>query len=297
MASGGTSRKGSAGAVEQNGVEKRTKLVKTAKEIAGSVNETRTAAPCSVSDIQSSIEEDANDAVKKFLPAKIVALDKLCTEFSERLEVIRRDQQKLIPSSQAFGEYAKARSDHLKAIRSIGSQESTPNGNSKKRRLSNQGLECTGSPVPPDVPMNEGIFTILKDLTNEVLSAIELLGKVKTWIQLKIPKIETGNNFGVAVQEECVGELHRVEDAGFTVLESTTKYHQRRARLSHKLTKHPLLHDYRQAMLECDDVECDMIKLTIIDLRNSLFVLHDMLAKNFEKILKPRSENSSVMMY
>ena len=37
--------------------------------------------------------------------------------------------------------------------------------------------------------------------------ASSMLGKVKLWIQLMVPRIEDGNNFGVAVQEECSGEV------------------------------------------------------------------------------------------
>ena len=53
--------------------------------------------------------------------------------------------------------------------------------------------------------------------------AMEILSTMKMWIQLNIPRIEDGNNFRVGVQEECITELSRVEDACFTVLESMSK--------------------------------------------------------------------------
>jgi len=107
--------------------------------------------------------------------------------------------------------------------------------------------------------------------------------------------VEDGNNFGVEVQEECVSELHRVEDTGFTVLESTSKYHQIRAQLCHKMTKHSTLEDYREACLEYDRVQVEIIKLTVMDMCHNLYMLHDMLTKNLDKIIKPRTENSHGM--
>ncbi len=43
------------------------------------------------------------------------------------------------------------------------------------------------------------------------MELVEMLNTVKIWIQLNIPKIEDGNNFGVSIQEETVSELGRAE--------------------------------------------------------------------------------------
>ncbi len=48
-------------------------------------------------------------------------------------------------------------------------------------------------------------------LKKEVMELVEMLNTVKIWIQLNIPKIEDGNNFGVSIQEETVSELGRAE--------------------------------------------------------------------------------------
>jgi hypothetical protein len=72
---------------------------------------------------------------------------------------------------------------------------------------------------------------LLALLKREVLDLIEDMGTMKLWIQLNIPRIEDGNNFGVSIQEETVSELSRAEDAGFAVLESMTKYFFSRAKL------------------------------------------------------------------
>ncbi len=55
------------------------------------------------------------------------------------------------------------------------------------------------------------------------------------WIQLNIPRIEDGNNFGVSIQEETLNEISRVEDPGYATLENLTKYYATRGKLVSKV--------------------------------------------------------------
>ena len=94
-----------------------------------------------------------------------------------------------------------------------------------------------------------------------------MLGTVKIWIQLNIPRIEDGNNFGVSIQEETVSELSRAEDSGFAVLESMAKYYVMRAKLVSRVCflfvsvnsdieqvmKYPSVQDYIQSVIEMDE--------------------------------------------
>ena len=78
-----------------------------------------------------------------------------------------------------------------------------------------------------------------------------LIFRCQVWIQLNIPRIEGGDNFGVEIQvrfefldklqlltifqEETVGELGRAEDNAFSLLEQMTKYYVSRAKLVSKV--------------------------------------------------------------
>lgn len=79
----------------------------------------------------------------------------------------------------------------------------------------------------------------------EALELIEMISTVKLWIQLNIPRIEDGNNFGVAIQEEAIQELCRVEDVAFSLCDGI-KYHTTRAKLISKVIKYPNVEDYTQ---------------------------------------------------
>lgn len=48
--------------------------------------------------------------------------------------------------------------------------------------------------------------------------------QVKMWVQLLIPRIEDGNNFGVSIQEETVAELRTVEGEAASYLDQISRY-------------------------------------------------------------------------
>ncbi|CAM9683840.1 unnamed protein product [Heterosigma akashiwo] len=74
------------------------------------------------------------------------------------------------------------------------------------------------------------------------------------------------------------------------------KYFQTRAKLVTKILRHPNIMDFRQAVLECDEMEYVNLKITALDLRNNYIIMYDLLHKNLERILKPRSSAGQEMM-
>ena len=57
---------------------------------------------------------------------------------------------------------------------------------------------------------NEKTGVLLQHVLPEIKDVTEKLNLVTTWLQLQIPQIEEGNNFGVAVQKvfELITALH-----------------------------------------------------------------------------------------
>ncbi|KAM5235655.1 proteasome activator complex subunit 1 isoform 2-T2 [Ctenodactylus gundi] len=138
-----------------------------------------------------------------------------------------------------------------------------------------------GPPCGP-VSCNEKIVLLLQRLKPEIKDVIEQLNLVTTWLQLQIPRIEDGNNFGVAVQLE-----------GFHT--QISKYFSERGDAVTKAAKQPHVGDYRQLVHELDEAEYRDIRLMVMEIRNAYAVLYDIILKNFEKLKKPRGETKGMI--
>ncbi|KAK9170998.1 Proteasome activator pa28 beta subunit family protein [Cryptosporidium meleagridis] len=147
------------------------------------------------------------------------------------------------------------------------------------------------------VHSNLQIKELVAYVKQEVSELIEMVSSIKLWVQLNIPQIQDGNNFGVGIQEETIQELGRVEDATFSLYESVCKYYSERARLSSKIIKHPNVEDYLEAVRELDERYWVSLRCSIADMRNNYAWLHDLLTKNWEKLSKPRNSEGASMVY
>jgi hypothetical protein len=159
----------------------------------------------------------------------------------------------------------------------------------KRRRVADDIYAITAKKIAP-VPTNRHIDGLLGRLKDEVKEFVTRTSVLKMWVQLLIPKIEDGNNFGVGIQEEAMGEISRAEDGVYMLLEGVIKYHERRAKLITLIVKHPYVDDYRRALQELDRKEFDNVRLSFRDLRDQCLTLYDFLTKNEDKIKKPRGD-------
>ncbi|VDK71971.1 unnamed protein product [Cylicostephanus goldi] len=130
------------------------------------------------------------------------------------------------------------------------------------------------------------------------------------WITLLIPRIEDGNNFGVSIQEETLGEVRNVESEAASFLDQMSRYFTSRAKLLTKIAKYPHVDDYRRAILDMDEKQfiniryiflliflCDSARsrLVVLEMRNHFSTLYDIITKNIEKIKKPRNSNMDML--
>ncbi|VVC46510.1 Hypothetical protein CINCED_3A006103 [Cinara cedri] len=65
------------------------------------------------------------------------------------------------------------------------------------------------------------MFNIVKPYMRQLLEDTNAL---KMWVSLLIPKIEDGNNFGVAVQEDTLAQIQHVEAEVASYLEQEFQY-------------------------------------------------------------------------
>ncbi|EZG54456.1 proteasome activator complex subunit 3 [Gregarina niphandrodes] len=144
---------------------------------------------------------------------------------------------------------------------------------------------------------NSVIMKRIERMKTESAELLELVASVKLWIQLNIPRIEDGNNFGVAIQEDVIHELSRVEEAAFNLRDSASKYFLQRAKLITKIIKYPNVEDYRNTLKELDEKQWFQMKVTDMDTRNNYAIIYDMLYKNWHKVVRPRTTDGSMMVY
>ena len=69
---------------------------------------------------------------------------------------------------------------------------------SKKRKIADEDTPTQS--ILNDHKLNEDVVTLLNDVKAEILNAVEIFQNLKLWVQLHVPRIEDGNNFGVSVQ-------------------------------------------------------------------------------------------------
>uniref|UniRef100_A0A3B4CXM4 Proteasome activator complex subunit 3 n=1 Tax=Pygocentrus nattereri TaxID=42514 RepID=A0A3B4CXM4_PYGNA len=142
---------------------------------------------------------------------------------------------------------------------------------------------------------NGKLVDLIERVKPEIRTLIEKCNTVKMWVQLLIPRIEDGNNFGVSIQEETVAELRTVEGEAASYLDQISRYYITRAKLVSKVAKYPHVEDYRRTVTEIDEKEYISLKIIVSELRNQYVTLHDMILKNIEKIKRPRSSNTDAL--
>lgn len=234
------------------------------------------------------ITSEAEDLVANFFPKKLLELDQFLKDPSiniTELKEIHSEINLAVPDPILFSNLH----DGLEAQ------------NAKKRKLEDGSGDdmVTGTKVfvMPGGMMksNANLVDLIEKVKPEIRTLIEKCNTVKMWVQLLIPRIEDGNNFGVSIQEETVAELRTVEGEAASYLDQISRYYITRAKLVSKIAKYPHVEDYRRTVTEIDEKEYISLKIIVSELRNQYVTLHDMILKNIEKIKRPRSSNADAL--
>ncbi|XP_026180475.1 proteasome activator complex subunit 3-like isoform X1 [Mastacembelus armatus] len=121
---------------------------------------------------------------------------------------------------------------------------------------------------------NNRLVELIERVQPEIRMLIEKCNTVKMWVQLLIPRIEDGKNFGVSIQEETVTELRTVESEAASYLDQISRYYITRAKFISKIAKYPHV-DYRRTLSEIDEKEYISLKIFVSELRNQYVTLHE----------------------
>lgn len=225
-------------------------------------------------DFHEDVRREAEDSVKNFFPDRVFELDKLL-----KSDMFSKDSMDRVHKGVTMPVHKNDTHNDVETSH-------------KKRKLS-EGHETKHlQGHQTHIPCNKYILQVIEVLKPKIQTLMEKCNTVKMWIQLLIPRIEDGNNFGVSIQEETLSEVQRIEGEAATFLDQISRYYITRGKIVSKIIKYPQLDDYRQAVMELDEKEFTSLRLCCCELRNHYLSLHDTITKNLDKIKKPRTNNA-----
>ncbi|XP_058479466.1 proteasome activator complex subunit 2 [Solea solea] len=142
---------------------------------------------------------------------------------------------------------------------------------------------------------NEKIMALLDKVKPEIVSLRETIINVSCWIQLLIPKIEDGNDFGVAIQEKILERITAVKTKVDGFQTNINKYFSERGDAVAKASKETHVMDYRSLVHEKDEAIYSEVRVIVLDIRGFYAELYDIISKNQEKVTNPKGEEKPSM--
>ncbi|XP_019730333.1 proteasome activator complex subunit 2 [Hippocampus comes] len=145
------------------------------------------------------------------------------------------------------------------------------------------------------IKSHEIILALVGRLKPEIVSLRETIITVTSWIQHLIPKIEDGNDFGVAIQEKILERIAAVKTKVEGFQTNLNKYLLERGDAVAKASKDTHVMDYRSLVHDKDVAIYSDIRMIILDLRSFYVELYDMISKNMDKVTNPKGEEKPSM--
>ncbi|XP_004283188.1 proteasome activator complex subunit 2 [Orcinus orca] len=145
------------------------------------------------------------------------------------------------------------------------------------------------------LPGNEKVLALLALVKPEVWTLKEKCILVITWIQHLIPKIEDGNDFGVAIQEKVLERVNAVKTKVEAFQTTISKYFSERGDAVAKASKETHVMDYRALVHERDEAAYGELRAMVLDLRAFYAELYHIISSNLEKIVNPKGEEKPSM--
>lgn len=203
-----------------------------------------------VNGFQNQLSKEADELISVGFPKKIDELDKLLSSPElnvSDLKTLKAELDIPIPDPEKEKEKEKKKKE---------------NDDKKKDDDDDKGPPCG------PISCNEKITSLQKKIKTEIQQLKENLTMVTLWLQLQIPQIEDGNNFGVAVQEkvfELMTNIRTKIDASHTQI---SKYLSDRGDAVAKASKTPHVGDYRALVQQLDESQYSELRITALEIRN-----------------------------
>uniref|UniRef100_F7HPY0 Proteasome activator complex subunit 2 n=2 Tax=Callithrix jacchus TaxID=9483 RepID=F7HPY0_CALJA len=144
------------------------------------------------------------------------------------------------------------------------------------------------------LPENE-VLSLLALVKSEVWTPKEKCILVITWIQHLIPKIEDGNDFGVAIQEKVLERVNAVKTKVEAFQTTISKYFSEHGDVVAKASKETHVMDYWASVHERDEAAYGELRAMVLDLKAFYAELYHIISSNPEKTVNPKGEEKPSM--
>ncbi|XP_049913070.1 proteasome activator complex subunit 2 isoform X1 [Epinephelus moara] len=228
-----------------------------------------------VENFRNSLHREAENLFSNFIPMKIVQLDALLKD-----EVLSITDMSLLkaPLDIPVPDPPTPEDEEMETDKNDEDEK-------KKKKAPKCGF----------IKGNEKIMTLLEKVKPEIFAMRETMITVSCWIQHLIPKIEDGNDFGVAIQEKILERITAVRTKVDTFQGNINKYISERGDAVGKASKETHVMDYRSLVHDKDEAIYSEIRVIILDIRGFYTELFDILTKNMEKVTNPKGEEKPSM--
>lgn len=142
---------------------------------------------------------------------------------------------------------------------------------------------------------NEKILLLIEKVKPEIVDLRETIINVTSWITFLIPKIEDGNDFGVAIQEKILERIAAVRTKVETYQPNINKYFTERGDFVGKASKDTHVMDYRLVVHGKDEAIYDEIRVMVQEIRGFYVEMYSIITKNLEKVTNPKGEEKPPM--
>lgn len=150
-------------------------------------------------------------------------------------------------------------------------------------------------PICGFIVANERIAKLLGLVKPEIYAFRETMINVDCWIHYLIPKIEDGNDFGVAIQEKILERIGAVQKKMEELLPAINKYLSERGDAVTKASKDRHVMNFRCVVHDKDRDMFQEIRVILMDIRSLYTEFYDVINKNLDKVTNPKGEEKSSM--
>ncbi|GBG28128.1 Proteasome activator complex subunit 1 [Hondaea fermentalgiana] len=214
----------------------------------------------------------------------------MATEVQTKLEALRARTMR--EAQEVLTEQLPTRAVALGALH----KELVSRRASGDHRVARATVESWRTNLYEEIPVNAAVMDAANRVRGEIEHVLAQTDSLKTWVELSMPRMEDGNNFGVEVQMEVLEMINALYKSGRQTLANLTIYNRSRGKLLTNMRKRLHLEDYAASIATIDDVYFSMLIQHCFDLFNSILVLRDTMMKNIEKLRKPKGEMNSIFV-